>query len=116
MTATPYPYAIGQTKGGDTSTDAQEKVANSSRNNIMRGDVLGCFKHHGAQTVEDVAENTYFRHLWLSRYDNYGEYLQDCRRRCSELVKMGLIVDSGERKVNGKGNTTRSWKVAENGE
>lgn len=107
----PYPYAPGQTKGGDTSIQAQDKAARNSRNNDMRNDALGYFIIEPC-SAEGIARKLYPK--WRDRYENGGDYLQDCRRRCSELVKSGHIIDDGAREVSVKNpqQTIRLWRIS----
>lgn len=106
----PYPYAQGQTKGGDTSEAAQAKAMRNSKNNEMREDAAAQFRSCTLLSAEGLA-----RHLapkWRARYDSEGDFLQDVRRRCSELVKLGIVTDSGQREASIRNsNTIRIWKI-----
>lgn len=115
----PYPYAIGEHRGGDTSIQAQTKASRNTLNDQMRQEAFGVFVYFSPSSAEDVAKHLFPK--WRSRYESQGDFLQDCRRRCTELVKLGCIADSGQRaeskrnlkvnKTSGRGNKIRMWKI-----
>ncbi len=89
-----YPHTPGH-KAQGTSLEAAHAM--KSRAQTLRNLSLNCFET-GAFTADDVA-------------DMLGESVLTIRPRISELVRMGLLKDSGQRKANASGKMAICWEL-----
>jgi hypothetical protein len=90
-----YPLSPGH-YGSDTSRAAAEHIASDAAR--LRTLVLGSLRHHGPATADEVAGR-----LALS--------ILSVRPRCTELLKSGAIVDTGNRRPNSSGRNAKVWRV-----
>lgn len=89
-----YPHAPGF-RDRDTSRDAAPAVLEASR---LRDRVLAAIRRAGEAglTADEAAVN-----LGLTAFT--------CRPRCTELAKLGLVRDCGERRTNLSGRKAIAW-------
>lgn len=100
-----YPDGPGyrrQIDGGTTSRDAAKLVAPGAKG--MAADVLAILKEHGAKCPEEITE--------IFARAGRRVLLTSVRARCTQLLRLGKIEDSGERGVgeSGKSKVIR-WRV-----
>lgn len=93
---TDYPHRPGS-KERSTSQDAADSMARSAK--IYRGRVLDCLSHHPAGlTADEIA-------------DRLGLTILSIRPRVSELNRLGLIEQAGERRANASGRMAHVWRI-----
>lgn len=94
----PYPVAPGY-REGDTSRKAAESVAD--RVELLRDRCLALIRAAGANglTADETAERL-------------AETPLSIRPRCTELLRLGAIRDSGFRRKNASGRSAKVWRVA----
>lgn len=110
MSLEAYPYGPGQTKGGDTSLNAQADAAANPNNHQMRTDVLDLIEMSNIPLSADcISKDLLFRNRWRARYQNEHHFLQDIRRKCSELRFAKKIADSGTRADGIGGKPVARW-------
>src|SRR5262245_20532377 len=88
-----YPQSAGF-KGTDTSRSAAESTDAAT----LRVLVVRCLDRHGSQTADEVATRLGIDKLAI-------------RPRCSELRRLGQIVDTGERRINTSGKAAIVWRL-----
>lgn len=91
-----YPQSPGF-KARQTSADAAADIA--GRTPLLREQCLAVLRNKGALTPDQVAG-----HLGIS--------ILSVRPRFSELVRLGKIQDTGERRVNQSGRRAICWRAA----
>lgn len=90
-----YPHVPGH-RDTDTSREAAEAV--QPRSATLRGECLALFRRCNNWTADEMA-------YWLD------ESILAIRPRITELNKMGLIKDTGERRPNASGRRAIVWKA-----
>lgn len=90
-----YPNRPGF-KDRDTSKQAATAIAPIAA--TVRDLVADCYLFYGPMTADEVAER-----LGLS--------ILTVRPRVTELVKQGIIVDTGARRRNASGHTAKVYKL-----
>lgn len=90
-----YPRRPGWKKRATSRSAANEM---RGRANTLRNAVLECLTKWGWQSADECAE-------WME------ESVLAVRPRISELAKMGLIEDSGQRRENDSGKNAIVWKL-----
>lgn len=90
---TGYPIAAGW-KGTETSRAAAESIPA----HLLRGRVLTEFQRRGAMTSDECA-------------DAMRCSILSIRPRCSELHRMGKLMDTGTRRQNASGRSAIVWKI-----
>lgn len=91
-----YPEAPGA-KAPGTSTEAAHKITPHAT--ALRDRVESLFLTGATLTADECAETL-------------GVSVLACRPRISELSKMGLIVNTGERRKNASGMSASVWAAA----
>lgn len=91
-----YPATPGAKVGG-TSADAAEAMR--PRAGILRAKVLAALRSTGPATADECA-------------DRLGETVLSIRPRFSELRATGLILDTGDRRINDSGRSAIVWRPA----
>lgn len=91
-----YPKSPGF-KVTDTSREAAQKMQPKAIN--MRLDCLEALQGEGAMTADEIASLLH-------------ESILAIRPRITELNKMGLIKDTGERRKNASGRNAIVWRAA----
>lgn len=89
-----YPARPGW-KDPQTSKDAADSVAN--RVHLLRNRCLAQLRA-GPATADEVATAL-------------GESVLSIRPRCTELLQLGKIVDSGIRRPNASGRSAKVWDI-----
>ena len=91
-----YPLTAGY-KENSTSKEAAEKI--DSRSTNLRTECLKIVKRKGnyGATPEEVAEIL-------------SESILSIRPRFTELKLLQYIIDSGDRRINSFGSTTKVWR------
>lgn len=84
--------------GADTSISAFASTPDKKRTKD-RMMIMVALDIHPGQTCEELEEFLQMKH-------------QTCSARISELLKMGKIVDTGERRLTRSGKKARVYKVA----
>ncbi|WP_311276152.1 hypothetical protein [Methylobacterium sp. WCS2018Hpa-22] len=95
-----YPVAPGFKEVGGTSEAAASSI--SSRSAILRAGVLRTLRQTGNLTADETA-------------GFMGESVLSIRPRFSELLGLGLIAKTGERRPNEGGHNAIVWKLSETG-
>ena len=89
-----YPHAPGY-RDLDTSRDAAHGVA--GRANLLRDRCMAALTRK-PMTADETA-------------DALGENLLSIRPRITELIRLGKIEDSGDRRANASGRRAKVWRV-----
>lgn len=90
-----YPQSPGYTEP-DTSRAAAEAIAPSA--SLLRGKCLAALREFGPMTADEIA-------------DRVGITPFSARPRCTELLALGMIVDTGERRRNSSGRSAKTWRA-----
>ena len=88
-----YPHAAGW-KARETSRAAAERITAGT----LRAMVLICFNYSGPMTADECAAKLETSILSI-------------RPRCTELSRLGRLVDSGERRLNASGKNAIVWRI-----
>jgi hypothetical protein len=91
-----HPAGFKDSQGGDTSYQAACKI--SKELGRRQAEVLAHLQL-GPATPEEIA-------------DAIGRHFATVRPRVSELVRLGLVMDTGRRGTGALGGTVRIWRVA----
>ena len=91
-----YPNSPGF-KEPTTSRDAAQSMAKAAPK--MREKVKAAFRRYGPATADQIADQ-----LRLS--------VLSVRPRVAELARMGVIEDTGDRRLNDSGRGAKVWRLA----
>jgi hypothetical protein len=91
-----YPEAPASRENA-SSRLAAERIAPSVKD--CRAEVLATFIQRGPATADEVAERL-------------GRHVLMVRPRCSELVKLGLLISTGERRPSSRRMSSTVWRAA----
>ena len=92
----------------ETSYKAAASVVNLGR---TRDAILSVLRDYGWQTDEEIADVYSFRHYLGRPFDYPKVSPSGLRSRRSELVKLGLVCDSGQRAKTQSGRESIVWSV-----
>ena len=92
----------------ETSYKAAASVVNLGR---TRDAILSVLRDYGWQTDEEIADVYNFRHYLGRPFDYPKVSPSGLRSRRSELVKLGLVCDSGQRAKTQSGRESIVWSV-----
>lgn len=105
MDALPNPHPLWRKAStGETARDAARAMAPDHKAPTLRKRVLDIVTEHGPIIPE--------RALVRLRDDGVSTVLTSVRPRFSELARMGLIVDSGQRERAEGGCKAIAWRLA----
>lgn len=90
-----YPNSPGF-REPDTSRKAAESMAPTA--GLLRGKCLAALRRYGPMSANEIAVRV-------------GITPFSCRPRCTELLALGLIVDTGERRRNDSGRSAKCWRA-----
>lgn len=90
-----YPSSPGF-REPDTSRKAAESMAPTA--SLLREKCLAALRQHGPMTADEIAERV-------------GITPFSCRPRCTELLALGHIADTGERRRNDSGRSAKVWRA-----
>ena len=91
-----YPHQPGS-KAAGTSAEAADAIASVAL--LLREKVMEALREHGALTADQIA-------------DVLSRSCLAIRPRVAECHKLGLVRDTGERRVNRSGKRAAVWEVA----
>lgn len=94
-TQSTYPLAPGY-KDGDTSRQAAAAITPTVAR--IRDLVADCYLFYGPMTADEVA-------------GRLGLSILTVRPRVTELVKLGIIADTGTRRRNASGHTAKVYEL-----
>jgi predicted ArsR family transcriptional regulator len=94
---TPRYPAVPGSKAAGTSSEAAEAM--KPRAGILRAKVLDCLRTRCPLTADECAEML-------------GDSVLAIRPRFSELRALGLVVDTGDRRINDSGRRAIVWGAA----
>lgn len=94
----PSPRARARRSDPDTSHQAAASLS-SDRLRTAQSAVLACLRRHGPMTDEDL----------VVRYDGVPQSPSGLRTRRDELVRRGLVVDTGDRRPTVSGRSAKVW-------
>lgn len=91
----PYPHSVGYQRR-DTSLSAAKSMGGKAPR--LQQLVVDQLMLYGPMTADEIA-------------DNMGVDRLSIRPRCTELDRLGRIIDSGERRKNASGRPAIVWRV-----
>ena len=94
---------VARTSDPDTSWDAAKSVKDLTR---KQGDVLWVIRYYGSTTDRDLVANHEAQFSFAQPQSESG-----IRTRRSELVKLGLVRDSGRRRRLVSGRQAIIWEA-----
>lgn len=80
----------------DTSRKAAESIAPTA--SLLRGKCLAALRENGPMTADEIALRV-------------GITPFSARPRCTELLALGMIEDTGERRRNDSGRSAKVWRA-----
>ena len=92
-----FSQPVARNSDPETSWQAADRVADKAPTDRLK--VLAALKEHGKGSDFDLEQWT-------------GVIATSIGVRRGELVKAGLVVDSGERGVNGRGSKVILWRLS----
>ncbi len=93
-------HTMHHKNAGDAEREAANKIA--KRVTGLRRTVLECYYNHGPMTGEQASAVT-------------KEWLYSVKPRITELVRIGLMQDSGQRLLNRRKRRETVWEITEEG-
>lgn len=86
----------------DTSQEAYKLSSASEATASLRADIfefIAAANTNKPISADCLLEHEGFRRIWRDKYQNEHHFLQDIRRRISELKRLGKIYDTGIRVI-----------------